>query len=149
MAGRIPDETLQPIRDGASLVEVVSTYVSLKRAGRNHLGLCPFHSEKTPSFTVSEERGLFHCFGCGAGGTVFNFLMQIERIEFPEAVEQLAKRAGVSLPARARACARRTPRRRAFSKKSCGAMPVKPRAATSQTGARRRPRSSGTESASH
>jgi DNA primase len=98
MAGRIPDETLQTIRDRTSIVEIVSNYVSLKRAGRNHLGLCPFHGEKTPSFTVSEERGLFHCFGCGAGGTVFTFLMRVERIEFPEAVEQLAKRAGVALP---------------------------------------------------
>jgi DNA primase len=98
MAGRIPDETLQAIRDRVSLVEVVSSYVSLKRAGRNHIGLCPFHGEKTPSFTVNEERGLFHCFGCGVGGTVFNFVMRIDRLEFPEAVEQLAKRAGVTLP---------------------------------------------------
>jgi DNA primase len=98
MAGRIPDETLQAIRDRTSLVEVVSSYVSLKRSGRNHLGLCPFHNEKTPSFTVNEERGFFHCFGCGAGGTVFNFVMRIEHLEFPEAVEQLAKRAGVPLP---------------------------------------------------
>jgi DNA primase len=99
MAGRIPDETLQAIRDRVSLVEVISTYVSLKRAGRNYVGLCPFHGEKTPSFTVSEERGLFHCFGCGVGGTVFHFVMRIDRLEFPEAVEQLAKRAGVTLPA--------------------------------------------------
>lgn len=98
MAGRIPDETLQAIRDRISLVEVVSTYVSLKRAGRNHLGLCPFHAEKTPSFTVNEERGLFHCFGCGVGGTIFNFVMRIEGIDFPAAVEQLARRAGVELP---------------------------------------------------
>jgi DNA primase len=100
MAGRIADETLQTIRDRTSLVEVVSSYVQLKRSGRNYLGLCPFHPEKTPSFTVNEERGLFHCFGCGAGGTVFTFLMRIERIEFPEAVEQLAKRAGIALPRR-------------------------------------------------
>jgi len=100
MAGRIPDETLQAIRERVSIVEVVSGYVSLKKAGRNHLGLCPFHAEKTPSFTVSEERGLFHCFGCGAGGTVFNFVMRADRIEFPEAVELLARRAGVTLPAR-------------------------------------------------
>jgi DNA primase len=100
MAGRIPDETLQSIRDRISLVEIVSAYVSLKRSGRNHLGLCPFHDEKTPSFTVNEERGLYHCFGCGAGGTVFNFIMRIERVEFLDAVEQLAKRAGVTLPER-------------------------------------------------
>jgi DNA primase len=101
MAGRIPDETLQAIRERVSLVEVVSGYVALKKTGRNHVGLCPFHSEKTPSFTVNEERGLFHCFGCGAGGTVFTFLMRADHIEFPEAVEILARRAGVALPARA------------------------------------------------
>ena len=100
MAGRIPDETLQAIRERVSIVEVVSGYVTLKKAGRNHLGLCPFHSEKTPSFTVSDDRGLFHCFGCGAGGTVFTFLMRVERVDFPEAVQLLARRAGVSLPAR-------------------------------------------------
>jgi DNA primase len=99
MARRIPDETLQAIRDRISIVEVVSAYVNLKRAGRNHLGLCPFHTEKTPSFTVSDERGLYHCFGCGESGTVFTFMMKIERLEFPDAVAQLAKRAGVALPA--------------------------------------------------
>src|SRR5258705_13804422 len=100
MAGKIPDETLQAIRERVSIVEVVSGYVTLKKAGRNHTGLCPFHAEKTPSFTVSEERGLFHCFGCGAGGTVFTFLMRADRIEFPEAVEALARRAGIALPSR-------------------------------------------------
>jgi DNA primase len=100
MAGRIPDEALQAIRERVSIVEVVSGYVTLKKAGKNHLGLCPFHSEKTPSFTVNDERGLFHCFGCGAGGTIFTFLMRADRIEFPEAVEVLARRAGVMLPKR-------------------------------------------------
>jgi DNA primase len=101
MAGKIPDDTLQEIRERVSIVEVVSGYVSLKKAGRNHVGLCPFHAEKTPSFTVNEERGLFHCFGCGAGGTVFTFLMRADRIDFREAVEILARRAGVRLPERA------------------------------------------------
>jgi DNA primase len=100
MIGRVPDDTLQRIRERVSIVEVVSQYVSLKKAGRSHLGLCPFHGEKTPSFTVNDERGLFHCFGCGTGGTVFTFLMRMEKLEFPEAVEQLAKRAGVELPQR-------------------------------------------------
>ncbi len=100
MAGKIPDDTLQAIRERVSIVEVVSGYVTLKKAGRNHIGLCPFHSEKTPSFTVNDDRGLFHCFGCGAGGTVFTFLMRADRIEFPEAVEALARRAGVALPRR-------------------------------------------------
>ena len=90
MARRIPDETLQAIRDRISIVEVISAYVNLKRAGRNHVGLCPFHGEKTPSFTVSEERGLYHCFGCGESGTVFTFVMKVERLEFLDAVTQLA-----------------------------------------------------------
>ena len=98
MTGRIPDDTLQSIRERISIVEVISGYVALKKTGRNHLGLCPFHSEKTPSFTVSDERGLFHCFGCGAGGTVFTFLMRAERVDFREAVELLARRAGIALP---------------------------------------------------
>jgi DNA primase len=100
MARRIPDETLQAIRDRLSITEVITPYVSLKRAGRNFIGLCPFHAEKTPSFTVSDERGLYHCFGCGESGTVFTFVMKMERVEFLEAVTQLAKRAGVTLPAR-------------------------------------------------
>ena len=100
MAGRIPDEALQAVRERVSIVEVVSGYVTLKKAGRNHVGLCPFHSEKTPSFTVNDERGLFHCFGCGAGGTVFTFVMRVEHIDFPDAVELLARRAGITLPAR-------------------------------------------------
>jgi DNA primase len=98
MAGRIPDDTLETIRDRVGIVEVVSGYVALKKSGRGYLGLCPFHAEKTPSFTVSEERGLFHCFGCGAGGTVFTFVMRMDRLDFPEAVRLLAQRAGVELP---------------------------------------------------
>lgn len=100
MAGKIPDDTLDDIRERVSIVEVVSGHMSLKKAGRNFLGLCPFHAEKTPSFTVNEERGLFHCFGCGAGGTVFTFVMRAEHIGFPDAVELLARRAGVKLPER-------------------------------------------------
>jgi len=99
MARKIPEATLQEIRDRVNIVEVVSAYVALKRAGRNHVGLCPFHPEKTPSFTVSEERGLFHCFGCGTGGSVFTFLMRLEGLDFRQAVEALARRAGIELPA--------------------------------------------------
>ena len=102
MAGLIPEETLLAIRDRISLVDVVSNYVSLKPAGRNHIGLCPFHDDKTPSFSVSDERGFFKCFGCGEGGDVFSFLMRVERVEFPEAVERLAQRAGVAMPERSR-----------------------------------------------
>ena len=100
MAGKIADETLQAIRERVSIVEVVSGHVKLKKTGRNFLGLCPFHAEKTPSFTVNDERGLFHCFGCGIGGTVFTFVMRADHLSFPEAVEVLARRAGVTLPKR-------------------------------------------------
>ena len=98
MAGRIPDEILDIIRERTSIVEVVSGHVALRKSGRGFSGLCPFHSEKTPSFTVSEDRGLYHCFGCGEGGTVFTFVMKMEGLDFRAAVEQLAQRAGVRLP---------------------------------------------------
>ncbi|GIW42132.1 MAG: DNA primase [Candidatus Binatia bacterium] len=98
MAGRLPDDLIQEVQERVSIVEVVSQYVSLKRSGQNFVGLCPFHEEKTPSFTVREEKGLFHCFGCGAGGSVFQFLMRAEGVTFPESVRLLAARAGVRLP---------------------------------------------------
>ncbi len=91
----ITQDKISEIRDRASIVEVVSDYVTLKQSGRNYMGLCPFHSEKTPSFTVSEEKGIFHCFGCNTGGGVFQFLMQIDRLSFPEALERVAKRYGI------------------------------------------------------
>jgi DNA primase len=93
----IKQEKIIEIRDRASIVEVISDYVTLKRAGRNFMGLCPFHAEKTPSFTVSEEKGIFHCFGCGAGGSVFHFLMQYDHLSFPEAVERVANRYGIKI----------------------------------------------------
>ena len=98
MAERIPEETLAEIRARISLVEVISAYVPLRKAGRSHTGLCPFHSESTPSFSVNEEGGFFHCFGCGVGGNVFTFLTRIEGLSFPEAVRRLAAKAGVSMP---------------------------------------------------
>jgi DNA primase len=98
MAGRIPDEILTEIRSRLSLVELISAYVALRKAGRNYVGLCPFHGEKTPSFSVNEEGGFFHCFGCGVGGNIFTFLTRIEGVSFPEAVRRLATKAGVSLP---------------------------------------------------
>src|SRR5512143_394148 len=100
MSDLIPEDKINEIRQGASIVEVVSDYVSLKKSGKNYLGLCPFHSEKTPSFTVNEEKGIFHCFGCGAGGSVFNFLMRANSLSFPEAVKELAKRYQITLPSR-------------------------------------------------
>ena len=83
MRGRIPETTLTEIRDRANIVEIVGAHVGLKRVGRNQVGLCPFHAEKSPSFTVNDERGIFHCFGCGAGGNVFTFLMKMENATFP------------------------------------------------------------------
>jgi DNA primase len=100
MKGGIPEEKIAEIKEKARILEVVSDHVSLRKAGKNYLGLCPFHSERTPSFTVNEEKGIFHCFGCGVGGTVFNFLMRIDNLSFPEAVRELAKRYHVSLPER-------------------------------------------------
>ena len=98
MKGGIPEEKIAEIKAKADLVEIVSDFVSLRKAGKNHLGLCPFHSERTPSFTVNAEKGIFHCFGCGVGGSVFNFLMRTHNWTFPEAVRELAKRYHVSLP---------------------------------------------------
>lgn len=91
------DNTLDEIKDRVDIVEFISEYVSLKKAGQNWKGLCPFHAEKTPSFTVSPAKQIFHCFGCRSGGDVFTFLMQYENLSFPEALRALAERAGVTL----------------------------------------------------
>ncbi|MCX5715812.1 MAG: DNA primase, partial [Candidatus Omnitrophica bacterium] len=99
MAG-IPDNVIDQIQDRIDIVEVIGSYLPLKKAGRNYRGLCPFHHEKTPSFMVSQDKQIFHCFGCGEGGNVFNFLMKYERLEFPEAVRMLAQKAGVVIPER-------------------------------------------------
>ncbi len=80
------------------IVDLVSGYVSLKKTGKNHTGLCPFHSEKTPSFSVNTDKQIFHCFGCGAGGDAFKFLELQEGLNFPEAVRKLAERSGITLP---------------------------------------------------
>ncbi len=96
--GLIPDDTLREIESRADIVGLIGRYVELKPAGRNHKGLCPFHDEKTPSFNVNPDRGIFHCFGCQAGGGVFKFLMLHENLTFPEAVRQLADEVGVEIP---------------------------------------------------
>ena len=95
---RYGDNAIDEVRQRSDIVEIIGAHVRLRRAGRNFVGLCPFHNEKTPSFSVNPERGFFHCFGCGAGGTVFNFLMKVEGLSFPEAIRSLATRYGVSLP---------------------------------------------------
>ena len=96
--GYIPQEILDEIVARCDIVSVVGEYVPLKRRGSNYQGLCPFHNEKTPSFSVSPAKQIFHCFGCGKGGNVFRFIMEIEGVSFLEAVEKLAKRANVKLP---------------------------------------------------
>ncbi len=96
--GYIPQEILDEIVARCDIVSVINEYVPLKRRGSNYQGLCPFHNEKTPSFSVSPSKQIFHCFGCGKGGNVFRFVMDIEGISFVEAAEKLAKRAGVRLP---------------------------------------------------
>jgi DNA primase len=99
MAGFSP-ELLEEIRSRLDMAELVGQFVNLKRAGQHWKGLCPFHAEKTPSFTVNPGRGIFHCFGCGVGGDAFGFLMRHGRLAFPEAVRAAAERAGVELPTR-------------------------------------------------
>ncbi|MGB8320469.1 MAG: DNA primase [Ignavibacteriaceae bacterium] len=94
---RIPENKIEEIRSAANIVDIISEYVPLRKRGRNFLGLCPFHSEKTPSFTVNEEKQIYHCFGCHAGGNVYKFLMEYEKISFIEAVQDLAKRTGITL----------------------------------------------------
>lgn len=98
MAIYIPDEKISEIKNSADIVDIISEAVILKKTGRNFVGLCPFHSEKTPSFTVSPEKQIFHCFGCGAGGNIFTFLMKFEGLSFPEAVRTLAVRYGIDIP---------------------------------------------------
>ncbi|MFH1262641.1 MAG: DNA primase [Pseudomonadota bacterium] len=93
----VPSEVIDEIRSRVDLVRIIGEVVPLKKSGRNFAGLCPFHHEKSPSFTVSETKQLFHCFGCGEGGTVFNFIMKYHRLTFPEALERLAALAGVDL----------------------------------------------------
>ena len=91
----IPEDKLLEIKDAASIEEVVGQYVKLESKGRNLLGLCPFHSETKPSFTVAPDKGIFYCFGCGAGGNAISFIMQYHRLSFPEAVQELAQRYGI------------------------------------------------------
>ncbi|MFZ0727970.1 MAG: DNA primase [Desulfobacterales bacterium] len=100
MTSFIPDEKIAEIRQAADIVDIVSGVVLLKKGGKNYLGLCPFHSEKTPSFTVSPDKQIFHCFGCGEGGDVFSFVMKQEGLSFAEAVRDLARRCGITLPER-------------------------------------------------
>ena len=102
MAGHIPEPFIDDLMNRTDIVEVVGARLQLKKSGSNHHALCPFHTEKTPSFTVSADKQFYHCFGCGAHGTAIRFLMEYERLSFREAVEQLARQAGMELPKEAR-----------------------------------------------
>lgn len=99
MAKMIPEEFIEKVRSETNIVDIIEPYVQLKKSGRNLFGLCPFHEERTPSFSVSEDKQIFHCFSCGRGGNVFKFIMDIENVSFPEAVIKVADKSGISLPA--------------------------------------------------
>lgn len=92
------DDVINEVLSRNDIVDVIGSYASLKKKGANYEACCPFHHEKTPSFKVNREKQMYHCFGCGVGGNVFTFVMEYENLNFPEAVERLAERAGVQLP---------------------------------------------------
>ncbi|MCS5696161.1 DNA primase [Desulfofundulus thermocisternus] len=98
MGGLIPDEVVESVRQATDIVQVIGEYVRLEKKGKNFVGICPFHQERDPSFTVSPEKQIFYCFGCGTGGNVFKFLMLQENLTFPEAVYRLARQAGITVP---------------------------------------------------
>ena len=93
-----PEELVEEVRLKNDIVDVISSYVKLQKKGSSYFGLCPFHNEKSPSFSVSRQKQMYYCFGCGAGGNVFTFLMEYENYSFTEAMKVLADRAGVELP---------------------------------------------------
>ena len=92
------DRVVEDVRGASDIVEIIGQFVTLKKAGRNFKGLCPFHGEKSPSFMVHPEKQIFHCFGCGVGGDVFSFLMRQDNMSFPEALRHLAERAHIAIP---------------------------------------------------
>ena len=100
---RISDSTIDQVRNANDIVDVVGLHVALKKRGKNYVGRCPFHTEKTPSFTVSAEKQVYHCFGCGKGGNVYTFIMELEKVSFVEAVRSLAERVGIAIEADQRA----------------------------------------------
>src|SRR5690625_3737466 len=97
MYTEIPEDIIENIRQENDIVDVIEEYVQLKKQGKNHFGLCPFHEEKTPSFSVTKEKQIFHCFGCGKGGNVFSFIMEVENMTYIETVQFLARRANITL----------------------------------------------------
>ena len=95
---KFPQDFIDRVRESTNIVDLVGQYVQLRRTGGNHQGLCPFHNEKTASFSVSEQKQVYHCFGCKAGGSVFSFVERYMGLTFPEAIEYLAKRASLPMP---------------------------------------------------
>ena len=93
----ITQNSIEKVRIAADIIHTLSDYMKLTKKGNNFFGLCPFHNEKTPSFSVNENKQIFKCFGCGAGGGVFNFIMDIEKVDFPEAIKILAEKNGIEL----------------------------------------------------
>ena len=94
---RISEQTIEKVRSSSDIVEVVQGYVQIKQKGRNFFGVCPFHDEKTPSFSVNPDKQIFKCFGCGIGGGVINFIMEIEKLEFKDSIIFLAERSGIEI----------------------------------------------------
>ena len=94
----IPQDFIDDLVQRIDVVEVIGNRIEIKKAGKEYKGLCPFHTEKTPSFTVSQDKGFYHCFGCGAHGTALGFLIDFDRLTFIEAIEELAKIAGITIP---------------------------------------------------
>ena len=93
----INDEIIENVRENSDIVSLISDYVHLKKSGSNYVGLCPFHNEKTPSFTVSSTKQIFHCFGCGEGGDIIKFIMKKENVDFPDAIKLLADKLGIEI----------------------------------------------------
>jgi DNA primase len=98
MANFYSDEVIQAVIEANDIVDIISGYLTLKRTGNSYKGKCPFHNEKTPSFSVSQEKQLYHCFGCGAGGNAVTFIMEMEKLPFLDALKLLADRANIRLP---------------------------------------------------
>ena len=98
MSGRIPQGFIDDLLERVDIVEIIDARSSLKKAGRNYKGLCPFHDEKTPSFSVNTDKQFYHCFGCGAGGNAVSFMMDYERLDFPQAIDALAASVGIEVP---------------------------------------------------
>ena len=116
------DELIEEVRSRNDVVDVISGYVRLQKRGSTYFGLCPFHNEKTPSFSVSPGKQMYYCFGCGAGGNVFTFMMQYENFTFQEAMQSLADRAGIELPKQEMSAAQREAADRRSSSICCCAV---------------------------